>query len=341
MKECDIKPLPKWDVWKHVPILNATEAVSLTLNIEPHTVYEWSKGKWVYNIGKKSGMCTSIAGFADRLFLFKKCFGIQGKISLIQLAIWSQSVGWNIPIELAALAPVEPKEAPENLSTETILKALAEIVPKNGSIDALYNELIRLNVKFIMCEGVEMVLIPDGTVNGKRSSLSRLYSVVSSLCLSEDKLSSLVRGSGASGGGARNGNGGLSSPVTKHETIIPKEKPHVASSVTKTTLRPVSAKDDTDNEEKLISLFDPVPIEALETMFPAKGKWKGWAEHAKSNGLSNARVSRAKFNPYKAGMWFVQKGEQGWDVDRLYRVLANKLPLRSRENAYLFTLGID
>ena len=105
-----MKLLPKWNIWKHIPTLTATEAVSLTLNIEPHSVYEWSKGKWVYNIGKKSEMCTSIEGFADRLFLFKKCFGVNGKMSLIQLANWSQSVGWNIPIELAAIAPVEPNQ---------------------------------------------------------------------------------------------------------------------------------------------------------------------------------------------------------------------------------------
>ena len=310
----------------HIPTLTATEAVALTLNVEP------SKG---------SEKLLSIEEFADRLFLFKKCFGIQGKISLIQLAIWSQSVGWNIPIELAAVAPVEPKEAPENLSTETVLEALVEIVPKNGSIDALYNELKRLDVQFIMCEGVETVLIPDGTVNGKRFPLSGLYSVVSSLCVSEDKLSSLVRGSGASGGGAWNVNSGCHDMVTKQQTLIPKETPQVASSVTKTTLLPVSAKDDTDNEEKLISLFDPVPIEALETMFPANGKWKGWAEHAKSNGLIDARESRGKFNPYKAGLWFVQKGAHGWDEDRLYKKLAKKLPLRSRDYAYLFNSEID
>ena len=65
----------------HIPTLTATEAVALTLNVEP------SKG---------SEKLLSIEEFADRLFLFKRCFGIQGKISLVQLSIWAQSVGWNI-----------------------------------------------------------------------------------------------------------------------------------------------------------------------------------------------------------------------------------------------------
>lgn len=198
-----MKPLPNWDIWKHVPILNATEAVSLTLNIEPHSVYEWSKGKWVYNIGKKNGMCTSIEGFADRLFLFKKCFGVGGKISLIQLANWSQSVGWNIPINLAAFAPV-PIERHETLPTETVCEALAGIVAVNANIEDLQGELLKLDAQFILCDGVATVQIPDGTLNGKRAPISDLYSVVCDLCCEPrgDKLATLVRGSGASGGGA-------------------------------------------------------------------------------------------------------------------------------------------
>lgn len=220
-----MKPLPNWDIWKHVPILNATEAVSLTLNIEPHSVYEWSKGKWVYNIGKKSGMCTSIEGFADRLFLFKKCFGVDGKISLIQLASWSQSVGWNIPIELAAVAPVEPKEILETMPAETIYKALAGIVAGNDNIDELQGELIKLDVKFIVCNDLETVQIPDGTVNGKRVSISNLYAVVCDLCCEPrgKKLATLVRSSGASGGGATGSKSQLSDCNSRDTAFQPNE----------------------------------------------------------------------------------------------------------------------
>ena len=96
-----------------------------------------------------------------------------------------------------------------------------------------------------------------------------------------------------------------------------------------------------DHDKTLAALFDPVPVEELEKMFPAGGKWKLWAEKAASNGLKNARTNRAKFNPYIAGKWFVSNGAEGWDTARRNRVLANNLPARSRDDAHLLTGGID
>jgi hypothetical protein len=87
-------------------------------------------------------------------------------------------------------------------------------------------------------------------------------------------------------------------------------------------------------DEVIAALFDALPITALEKMFPAKeGKWKSWAERAKRNGLITARIGRAMFNPYRAGLWFVRKGaEGGWDESRLNRALSNNLPARSKDN---------
>ncbi len=102
-----------------------------------------------------------------------------------------------------------------------------------------------------------------------------------------------------------------------------------------------SPVDDADHTEKLAALFEPVPMEALEKMFPASGKWKNWVEKAKANRLIVARVGTAKFNPYRAGLWFVQKGAEGWDNARLYRTLANNLPARSLDSVHLLTGGID
>ncbi|SEG15229.1 hypothetical protein [Nitrosomonas ureae] len=98
---------------------------------------------------------------------------------------------------------------------------------------------------------------------------------------------------------------------------------------------------DYDIEEQLAILFDPVPVEALEKMFPANDKWKYWADKAKITGLICARKTRAKFNPYQAGMWFIRKGMEGWDEARLYRTLANNLPARSRASKHLLTGDID
>jgi hypothetical protein len=96
-----------------------------------------------------------------------------------------------------------------------------------------------------------------------------------------------------------------------------------------------------DHDELLASLFDSVTAEVLEEMFPAKGKWKGWADHALENGLAAARTSRAMFNPYKACTWFLRKGIEGWDLAHALRRLANNLPLRSRDKKYLLTGDLD
>lgn len=98
---------------------------------------------------------------------------------------------------------------------------------------------------------------------------------------------------------------------------------------------------DYDIEEQLASLFDSVPVKALEKMFPANDKWRNWADKAKATGLICARKERAKFNPYQAGMWFIRKGMEGWDEARLYRTLANNLPARSRASKHLLTGDID
>lgn len=90
-----------------------------------------------------------------------------------------------------------------------------------------------------------------------------------------------------------------------------------------------------DHAETMAALFDSVRIEVLEKMFPAKGKWKSWADHAGENGLCAARTSRAKFNPYKAAMWFLGQGIANWDQAHCYRVLAKNLPARSFDERHL------
>jgi hypothetical protein len=96
-----------------------------------------------------------------------------------------------------------------------------------------------------------------------------------------------------------------------------------------------------DAESTLAALFDPVKVETLEKMFPASGQWKNWAERAKSNKLIVAREKRGYFNPYRAALWFMQKGVQDWDLARCNRVLAKNLPARSRDNAHLLTGELD
>lgn len=93
---------------------------------------------------------------------------------------------------------------------------------------------------------------------------------------------------------------------------------------------------------KLESLFDPVTVKVLEKMFATNGaKWQRWAERAARNGLINSRVGRSLFNPYNAAIWFVVKGEAGWDLARCYRVLSNNLPERSKDYKHLLTGVIE
>lgn len=101
-----------------------------------------------------------------------------------------------------------------------------------------------------------------------------------------------------------------------------------------------------DHDETLAALFDAVPVETLEKMFPthtdpSRSKWKSWAEKAKANGLKDsAKVARGLFNPYKAGVWFLRQGIKGWDIARLNRTLKNNLPARSSDKAHLLDGGI-
>ncbi|MDO9011204.1 MAG: hypothetical protein Q7U78_05280 [Gallionella sp.] len=106
--------------------------------------------------------------------------------------------------------------------------------------------------------------------------------------------------------------------------------------------------DDAAHEEKLAALFGLVPVEALAKTFPTSQseeislqQWKKWAEKANRNGLIDARPERARFNLYKAGLWFVRKGAIGWDNAKLVRVLANNLPARSLDDKHLLTGDID
>lgn len=113
---------------------------------------------------------------------------------------------------------------------------------------------------------------------------------------------------------------------------LPDEFPHG------TEVKAATASIDIDNDELLSELFDPVTVEVLDKMFPRNGgTWSSWTEKASSNKLITARDGRGLFNPYKAAIWFVSKGESGWDLARCYRTLSNNLPARSRDKKNLLT----
>ena len=115
------------------------------------------------------------------------------------------------------------------------------------------------------------------------------------------------------------------------------------ASLEPTTLedRPEPDQPANNPEMSLAELFDPVRVEVLESIFPAGGRWKNWAERAKRNGLIRARVSLKYFNPYLAGEWFLKQGVEGWSQARFNRTLSNNLPSRSVDMKHRLTGDFD
>lgn len=96
-----------------------------------------------------------------------------------------------------------------------------------------------------------------------------------------------------------------------------------------------------DAEIELAALFDPVKVATLEAMFPDE-KWGRYAEKAPRNGLNGARVGRGIYNPYLAARWWLHRqAPAGWKWERCVRVLANNLPVRSRDSKHLLTGDFD
>lgn len=235
-----VTPKPDWDFWRHMPEIKLWQAIALSMNIDPDLL-KYSRDRW-------NGLPSrdDENKFDKHLRLLRankstKNGFTPGTLSMdnpdnhgvrpSEFSAWAQSIGWDIPPELAALAAMGDNDC-ENIVAK-VAPAIAENAPVADTVEA-----------------------------------------------------------------------------------------------------------DTP-DETLADLFDPVTVGALEKMFPADKKWVKWAGRAARNGLKDSRVARAKFNPYKAGNWFLAKGVTGWDIARLNRTLANNLPARSKDDAYRLTKGID
>jgi hypothetical protein len=183
------KSRPNWGLWKHIPELTVMQAVALTLNVEPRLI---------------SASRRNASDFADRLFLLESCFGARHKISLLELARWAQSVDWNIPVELGTMAPLPPVEyqvAPD----DEIDIAIASILAPGASATDLRNALESEGWRFVISNGTAAIHIVDGTVKGQLQPFGNIYSAAGDLYhrTSNEQIGRLMRGSGASGGGAR------------------------------------------------------------------------------------------------------------------------------------------
>lgn len=121
--------------------------------------------------------------------------------------------------------------------------------------------------------------------------------------------------------------------------VINKSNGNSAKTQAKAAPAPVALTEQSVDGE-IASWFDGVGYEQLAAMFkehsdPKKNNaiWKSYADEAHKNGLKAARVLRGKFNPYRAGQWWLdRKNPTGWDTARLHRTLANNLPAQSLEH---------
>ena len=115
---------PDWAIWTHMPKLNTHEAVCLSYDLDPSKVkqYDWRQDIWGFT---EHHCFHSISGFNDRRKLFRACH--RGGLSPRQFSKWAQSVGWDVPVQLAALARLADDFAPpdENATTDG-LKAAPE-----------------------------------------------------------------------------------------------------------------------------------------------------------------------------------------------------------------------
>lgn len=199
------KSRPNWVLWKQMREVNVVQAVALTLNVEPRLI---------------SASRRNASDFADRLFLFENWFGTHHKISLLELAKWAQSREWNIPAELGELAPlpaVEYEAAPDH----EIDLAIASILAPGANAANLRNALESEGWRFVISNGTAAIHIRDGTVKGQLQSFENIYSAAGDLYhrTGNADIGGLMRGSGASGGGARQSNV-VHSPVNQVSSSV-------------------------------------------------------------------------------------------------------------------------
>ena len=175
---------PDWNIWLRMPTVSVSDAIELTLNRDPRaTHWNWLKPP----------------EFKDRVMLCRAVHG--SKVAPALLSEWAQSVGWNIPKALAALAPRPEIQYPP-ADADLVIAALADIAMPGEGL-ALYAALLAFGVRFSgRADALEMNT-PDDTVNGRTEPVSG--SAVKSLCgqAGGEALSYLIRGSGFSGGGAQ------------------------------------------------------------------------------------------------------------------------------------------
>lgn len=100
------KPLPNWAMWKHVPQLSDIEAIALSLNVDPAKVEKNWNQQWVYKSSRN--LTSSVPDFTERLFLWRRRFGLNSQTSLRRLVELAKAFDWSVPDELGLSADSTP-----------------------------------------------------------------------------------------------------------------------------------------------------------------------------------------------------------------------------------------
>ncbi|WP_373989437.1 hypothetical protein [Duganella sp. BuS-21] len=184
------KTAPNWAIWKRVRDVNAKEAVALTLNIEPRT----------------PGTVRT-QEYSDRLFLIERVLGANIHITLADLAKWSHSMEWNIPLELGAMASVTAIIYPSP-PQDKAFDILGSIIAPGRDLAELQSALESEGCKLVTTEDGLAIHVQDGTVAGSMRDIKDIYSVASDAYSrsKNPKIGQLMRASQNSGGGASQSN---------------------------------------------------------------------------------------------------------------------------------------
>lgn len=195
------KPAPNWAIWLHMRRLSADEAIALSFGIEPGAISRDSRGAYATS---GQGLPTLISGFDSRERLYLR--NHDRRLSPQELAAWALQVGWNIPVALARLVPGWKPAVRTRSAVAVVNAALAACSAPGTKPDDLRKTVESLGARFVRVGSDHVLVLPDGSVEGKRIPLAQACSALSGWYAADGPtrvLGAMLRGSGASGSGAR------------------------------------------------------------------------------------------------------------------------------------------
>lgn len=109
------KKFPDWREWNHIPTVKEWQAAALSLNLNPWSLKQNFSIAFGDSLGFSEYSFPSRAAYDEfelrrRVLAANIQFG-QDEIRISEFAAWALSIGWDIPLELAALASKQGEQA--------------------------------------------------------------------------------------------------------------------------------------------------------------------------------------------------------------------------------------